>query len=97
MSPTDARHFGDGSPDWAVSRSAPARITDRRRVLITRAQLARLSGLSTSTLAVLYVNREDNGHPPAVYRDPAHGVLYFDEIDALRWHRSRHRARRSRP
>lgn len=55
--------------------------------------MARVSGLSTSTLSALYVQRSQNGHPSAVWADPVRGALYFDEEEALSWCN----ARRNRP
>jgi hypothetical protein len=55
-----------------------------------------LCGLTTSTLAVLYAKRAENGHPVAVHVEPECGALYFDEEKTLRWHRSRRRARPGR-
>jgi hypothetical protein len=57
--------------------------------LVTRAEVARLSGVAKSTLATLYSHRGQNGHPPAVHTHPEYGTLYFDEEATLRWHRRR--------
>jgi hypothetical protein len=66
---------------------APPRIIRAGRPLITRAYLARLSGLTVSTLSNLYRERVKTGHPDAVWTDPEHGfALYFDEEATLRWH-----------
>ena len=59
--------------------AAPARISRSGRSLITRAELARLSGLSPSALAALYAQRGRTGHPPAAEVDPVRRALYFDE------------------
>jgi hypothetical protein len=80
-----------GSESLARSR-APARITRAGRSLITRAELARLSGLSPNSLTSLYAQRARTGHPPAAEVDPARGSLYFDEELMLRWHHARRRA-----
>jgi hypothetical protein len=75
-----------------AGRVAPARITRAGRPLITRAYLARLSGLTVSTLTNLYRERVRTGHPDAVCADPEHGfALYFDEEATLRWHHNRWR------
>lgn len=78
-------------PDSATigSRQAPPRIVRAGRSLVTRAEVARLSGVAKSTLATLYSHRRQNGHPPAVHTHPEYGALYFDEEETLRWHRGR--------
>lgn len=76
---------------------APIRIVHAGRSLITRAELARLSGLSVSALAGLYAQRARTGHPPAVTTDPDRGTLYFDEEQVLRWHHTRRHTARTPP
>lgn len=71
------------------SRQAPARIVRAGRSLVTRAEIARLSGVAKSTLAALYSHRGKTGHPPVVHTHPEYGTLYFDEEETLRWHRGR--------
>jgi hypothetical protein len=71
---------------------APARITRAGRSLITRAELARLSGLSPNSLASWYAQRARTRHPPVAEVDPARRTLYFDEELMLRWHHARRHA-----
>lgn len=68
----------------------PARIEREGRSLITRAELARITGLSEATLTALYSHRTDSGHPEIAHRDRR--WLYFDEADALAWHQRRQSA-----
>jgi hypothetical protein len=72
------------------SAPPPPRILRRGRVLVTRAELARLTGLTDAAVADLYAHRATTGHPEAVHRDRRH--LYFDERDALAWHTARRSA-----
>lgn len=74
---------------WARARQAPPaeRITRDGRVLVTRVELSRLTGLSVSALATLYSQRAGSGHPEVSHRDGR--TLYFDEADALEWHQAR--------
>lgn len=69
------------------SAPPPARIVRDGRALITRAELSRQTGLSSSALAGLYSRRADTGHPEAARRDGA--WLYFDEAGTLAWHAAR--------
>lgn len=66
-----------------------ARITRDGRTLITRAELARITGLGEQHLASLYSQRAESGHPEAVLRDGQ--WLYFDELACREWH-DRYRA-----
>jgi hypothetical protein len=86
-----ALHAADTAGGFRIARKvAPPRVVCAGRSLISRAELARLSGLAVSTLASLYSSRATNGHPGAVHVDLTHGAaLYFDEEDALRWYRGR--------
>jgi predicted DNA-binding transcriptional regulator AlpA len=61
----------------------PDRVVRNGRSLVSRAELARLSGLSESVLADLYARRATTRHPAAVHRDRRH--LYFDETESLAW------------
>ncbi|HZZ52347.1 MAG TPA: hypothetical protein VFE65_36075 [Pseudonocardia sp.] len=88
---------GDAGLDQVRPAPPPGRIVHDGRVLISRAEFARLVGLSTSSLASLYSRRAESGHPTAVHIDPTRGALYFDEEEALRWTRARRRANHPRP
>lgn len=69
--------------------SPPARITRDGRSLITRAELARITGLSEQHLAGLYSQRADSGHPETAHREGQ--IVYFDEDQVREWHeRYRH-------
>jgi predicted DNA-binding transcriptional regulator AlpA len=74
-------------------RPVPDRITRDGRTLITRAEVARLTGLSESAVAGLYSRRAASGHPNAVHRDGR--WLYFDEHDILDWHHRRQTAKKA--
>ena len=80
---------------WIDAQRDPAppepRIVRRGRTLVTRPELARLTGLSEATVAGLYARRATTGHPAAVHRDRRH--LYFDEQETLAWHVARTGAR----
>lgn len=65
-------------------RSPPPRITRDGRTLITRAELARITGLGEQHLASLYSQRTENGHPEAVLQEGR--WLYFDELACREWH-----------
>jgi hypothetical protein len=66
---------------------APPRIVRDGRSLVTRAELARLIGLSVAALRVIYANRAVTGHPEVAHRDRRE--LYFDEHASLAWHAAR--------
>jgi predicted DNA-binding transcriptional regulator AlpA len=84
---------------WVDAQRDPAppepRIVRRGRTLVTRPELARLTGLSEATVAGLYARRATTGHPAAVHRDRRH--LYFDEQETLAWHAARTSGRPRRP
>lgn len=71
----------------------PPRIVRGGRSLVTRAELARLTGLSETALRDIYANRAITGHPEVVHRDRRD--LYFDEDASLAWHTARLAARRT--
>ncbi len=71
----------------------PPRIVRRGRALVTRAELARLTGLSEAALRDIYANRAITGHPEVVHRDRRN--LYFDEHVSLAWHTARLASRRT--
>ena len=76
--------------------AAAPRIVRGGRTLVTRTELARLTGLSEAVLRHLYVNRAVTGHPKVVHR--VRRDLYFDERASLAWHVARRAvARRGRP
>ncbi len=58
-----------------------------RRALVTRTELSRLTGLSTSALATPYSQRHDSGQPELAHRDGR--SVYFNEADVLAWHYAR--------
>jgi len=72
---------------------APARIVRGGRKLVTRSELARLTGLSEAALRDIYANRSVTGHPEVVHRDRRD--LYFDEHASLTWHAARVASRRT--
>lgn len=72
---------------------APPRIVRGGRSLVTRAELARLIGLSEAALRDIYANRAVTGHPEVVHRDRRD--LYFDEHASLAWHAARLASRRT--
>jgi predicted DNA-binding transcriptional regulator AlpA len=84
---------------WVDAQRDPAppapRIVRRGRTLVTRPEVARLTGLSEATVAGLYARRATTGHPAAVHRDRRH--LYFDEQETLAWHAARISDRSRRP
>jgi hypothetical protein len=84
---------------WVDAQLDPAppepRIVRRGRTLVTRPELARLTGLTEATVAGLYARRATTGHPAAVHRDRRH--LYFDEQETLAWHAARTTERPRRP
>lgn len=84
---------GGASRQRASGSKPPARIERDERGLITRVEIARLTGLSESALAGLYSRRRDSGHPEAVHRDGR--WLYFDEDDVLMWHHRRQAAKKA--
>ena len=93
------RYFDeDALITWIDAQLDPAppepRIVRRGRTLVTRPELARLTGLSEATVAGLYARRATTGHPPAVHRDRRH--LYYDEQETLAWHAARTAARTRR-
>jgi predicted DNA-binding transcriptional regulator AlpA len=65
-------------------RTPPPRITRDGHTLITRAELARITGVSEQHLAGLYSQRAESGHPEAVHREGQ--FLYFDEAECREWH-----------
>ena len=67
--------------------AAPPRIVRGGRTLVTRSELARLTGLSEATLAHIYADRAVTGYPEVVHRDRR--ALYFDERAGLAWHAGR--------
>lgn len=67
--------------------AAPPRIVRGGRLLVTRGELARLTGLSETALRHIYANRAVTGHPEVVHRDRRD--LYFDERASLDWHAAR--------
>lgn len=75
--------------------TAPARIIRGGRPLVTRAELARLTGLTEAALRDIYANRAVTGHPEVVHRDRRN--LYFDEHASLAWHAARRATRRTSP
>jgi predicted DNA-binding transcriptional regulator AlpA len=81
---------------WIEAQLDPAppepRIVRHGRTLVSRPELARLTGLSEATVAGLHARRTTTGHPAAVHRDRHH--LYFDERETLAWHAARTGARR---
>lgn len=66
---------------------APARIVRGGRTLVSRTELARLTGLPEVVLADLHARRATTRHPVAVHRHRCD--LYFDETEALAWHAAR--------
>jgi predicted DNA-binding transcriptional regulator AlpA len=78
---------------WARARigrpGAAPRVNRDGRTLITRAELARLTGWTEQYLTDLYSLRATSGHPEAVHREGPR--LYFDESQCLSWY-ERHRA-----
>jgi hypothetical protein len=72
---------------------APPRIIRGGRKLVTRAELARLTGLSETALRDIYANRSVTGHPEVVHRERRD--LYFDEHASLAWHAARLALRRT--
>jgi hypothetical protein len=72
---------------------APPRIVRGGRPLVTRAELARLTGLSEAALRVIYANRAITGHPEVAHRDRRD--VYFDERVSLAWHTARLASRRT--
>ena len=72
---------------------APPRIVRGGRSLVTRAELARLTGLSVTALRDIYANRAVTGHPEVVHRDRRD--VYFDEDASLAWHALRLASRRT--
>jgi len=80
--------------------AAAPRIVRGGRTLVTRTELARLTGLSEAVLRHLYANRAVTGHPEVVHR--VRPDLYFDERASLAWRVARRAvarpgARRGRP
>jgi hypothetical protein len=67
--------------------AAPPRIVRGGRNLVTRTELAHLTGLSEAALRHIYANRALTGHPEVVHRDRR--ALYFDENVSLAWHLAR--------
>ena len=67
--------------------AAPPRIVRGGRNLVTRTELAHLTGLSEAALRHIYANRALTGHPEVVHRDRS--ALYFDENVSLAWHLAR--------
>jgi hypothetical protein len=76
---------------WVQAQLDPAaaapRIVRGGRNLVTRPELARLTGLSEAVLRHLYANRAVTGHPEVVHR--VRRDLYFDEHASLAWHVAR--------
>lgn len=72
---------------------APTRRLHEGHELITRAELARRTGESPSTLDKLHAARGRNGHPEAIQLD---GRLWFDENGWRRWRAEYESERRER-
>ena len=73
--------------DQLNPRVPQPRIVHAGRALVTRAELARLTGLSEAALRHLYADRAATGHPEVAHRDRRH--VYFDERASLDWHATR--------
>jgi hypothetical protein len=76
---------------WARSRldrtEPPPRIIRNGRMLVTGAEIGRLTGLSEQALAGLYARRAKNGLPEATHQERR--FLYFDEDAVCEWDRRR--------
>ena len=76
---------------WRAERGAERR-TIAGRILVTRRELTRISGIGDRTLARWYAHRGENGHPEGLRLDTR---LYLDEQNWWRWHDAHHAARRA--
>lgn len=68
---------------WRDGHAADRRVINGR-VMVSRVELARVTGQPTSTLARWYAERASNGHPEGERLDKR---LYVDEKEWQRWHR----------
>jgi hypothetical protein len=69
--------------DWRAAHGADRRVIDGR-VMVTPAELARISGEPEATLTRWYVGRAANGHPEGLRLDKRR---YVDEQEWMAWYR----------